>query len=163
MFPYIFIFLIIASLMFLSYGIKLDQKASSLLKVFVFFVLAIFIGLRHEVGGDWSSYLWWFENVKSSGLSLSLESVFLSDIGYNFFNWISANLGLDIYGVNTMCAFVFLIGLFYFLNYLGDDRDFYLGLMISYPYLIMVVANGYTRQSVAVGLVLMTYAQILRG
>lgn len=72
MFPYIFIFLIIASLMFLSYGIKLDQKASSLLKVFVFFVLAIFIGLRHEVGGDWSSYLWWFENVKSSGLSISV-------------------------------------------------------------------------------------------
>ncbi|WP_345967760.1 EpsG family protein, partial [Pseudothermotoga sp.] len=121
-------------------------------KSLTFVMLLIFIGLRHEVGGDWFAYLRWYQNVESRGLSFSLESFILSDWGYNFLNWLVSKLRLGIYGVNTACAFIFLLGLFSFLDYLGSDRDFYLGLLISYPYLIMVVANGYTRQSVAIGL-----------
>lgn len=129
----------------------------------MFIMLLIFIGLRYEVGGDWFAYLKWYQNVESRGISFSLESIILSDWGYNFLNWLASKLGIGIYGVNTICALIFLSGLFSFLNYLGNDKDFYLGLLISYPYLIMVVANGYTRQSAAVGLVFLGYVQLLNG
>lgn len=161
MFVYILIFLMIFFLVLVHYQWSFKKSARSFLKSLTFLVLLVFIGLRHEVGGDWFSYLRWYERIESSGLSLSLESIFLGDFGYNFLNWLSSKLRLGIYGVNTMCAFIFLIGLFKFLEIFENDRDFYLGLLIAYPYLIMVVGNGYTRQSVALGLVFWSYRLLL--
>lgn len=161
MFVYIFTFLVITFLTFIHYQFNFSKKASFFWKSLIFIILLIFIGLRYEVGGDWFAYLKWYENIRSRGLSFSLESIILSDWGYNFLNWLSSKLQTGIYGVNTICAIIFLSALFSFLNHLGNDKDFYLGLLISYPYLIMVVANGYTRQSVAVGLVFLGYVQLL--
>lgn len=163
MFWYIFVFVILCFFMMLSYQVKLNRNASVFIKFIVFVCLLLFIGLRHEVGGDWGSYLRWYKSVASQGISFNLENVILEDWGYNFLNWISYKLNLGIYGVNIFCAFIFLMGLFSFLNYLGDNRKFYTGLLISYPYLIMVVANGYTRQSVALGLIFLVYTLVLKG
>ncbi|ABQ46327.1 MULTISPECIES: EpsG family protein [Thermotoga] len=162
MFWYIFIFLVIASTLFLSYQYKFDRKTSVTVRSLLFILLVLFIGLRHEVGGDWFGYLDWFRRVSSGGLTLSFEDIFLKDFGYNLFNWLSSKIGWGIYGVNLLCASIFLIGLFAFLDYLGNDRGFYLGLLVSYPYLIMVVANGYTRQSVALGLIMLSYSLFLK-
>lgn len=163
MFAYVVVFLAIVFLTFVHHQFNFSRSTGILWKSLIFTMLLIFIGLRHEVGGDWFAYLRWYQNIGSGKLSFSLESLILSDWGYNFLNWLASKLQLGIYGVNTICAFIFLSGLFSFLNYLGNDKDFYLGLLISYPYLIMVVANGYTRQSVAVGLVLLGYVQLLSG
>lgn len=135
---------------------------SRILKTVVFLLLLVFIGLRHEVGTDWGNYLARYRIIESEGISVSLSAIVLTDFGYDLFNWLSSLLGLGIYGVNTLCGFLFLVGLFSLLERLGDDREFYLGLLISYPYLIMVVANGYTRQASALGLVMLSYTYLLR-
>lgn len=161
MFTYIFNFVVLLFLTLVHYILKFDKKTSFFMKTIVFIFLLFFIGLRHEVGGDWDGYLLWYKRIQSEGLSFSIDSILLRDFGYNFINWMSEKLGFGIYGVNTFCGFLFLIGLFRLLRQLGNDRRFYLSLLISYPYLIMVVANGYTRQAAALGLIMLSYSFLL--
>jgi len=70
------------------------------------------------------------------------------DPGYVVLEYISFYLGLKIYGVNTLCAIIFLLSFFYFINVFNIKLPY--ALLIAYPYLIMVVVNGYSRQGVAV-------------
>ena len=135
-----------------------------LLKAAIFIILVLFVGLRHEVGGDWNPYLYWYKSIELNGLDVSLSSIILTDFGYNLVNYISATLGLGIYGVNTMCALIFLWGIFRFLSIVENKpSDFYMGLSLLYPYLIMVVGMGYTRQSVAIGLGMASLSYVLEG
>ena len=59
-------------------------------------------------------------------------------------------MGLGIYGVNTLCAIIFLASFFYFIKTVNIKLPY--ALLIAYPYLIMVVVTGYSRQGVAVGI-----------
>ena len=115
----------------------------------IVFSLTLLIGLRFEVGGDWGSYLVYFEDVQNGSF---LELITLSsDIGYLFLNWISAKYNFGIYGVNILCGFIFSMGLATFCRSLPRPL---LGFICAIPYLIFVVAMGYSRQGVALGLVM---------
>lgn len=112
----------------------------------VFVVLVLMIGLRHEVGGDWLNYLPKIEEAASLSITEVLQS---SEPGYGLLNWLGAQLGLDIYLVNTVCALLFSWGLLVFCR--AQPRP-WLALAVAVPYLVTVVAMGYTRQGVAIGL-----------
>jgi hypothetical protein len=60
-------------------------------------------------------------------------------------------LGLDIWAVNLACAAIFTWGLGKFVR---QQTNPWLALLVGVPYLIIVVAMGYTRQAVAIGLIL---------
>lgn len=107
----------------------------------VFITLAV--GYRYQVGGDWKSYLEHFDNVRYLSLA---EALALSDPGYALLNWVSASLGMDIYGVNLMCGAIFAIGLLHFC--LSLPRP-WLALTAAVPYMLIVVGMGYSRQAVA--------------
>ena len=64
-------------------------------------------------------------------------------------NWISARLGWDIYGVNLICGGLFSAGL---VRYCRSKPYPWLALSLAFPYLGIVVAMGYSRQGVAIGL-----------
>lgn len=53
-------------------------------------VLAMFMGLRHEVGGDWVNHLTHFQD--TAMLSFA-EAISLGDPGYSAPNWLVAQLG----------------------------------------------------------------------
>ena len=110
--------------------------------------LAGFVGLRYQVGADWYRYLFYLENVKGIPFYRALE---LKDPGYQALNWVSALLGLDVWFVNLVAAGVFIYGLIRFLQLLPDPR---IALAVSIPYMITVMAMGYTRQAMAFGFVL---------
>lgn len=122
----------------------------------VFAVLVLMIGLRHEVGGDWFSYI---EHISSkTGVSLR-ESLSSGDPAYSLLNWIGAFWG-GAYLVNTVCAFIFAWGL---LTFCRAQPLPWLALAVATPYLVMVVAMGYTRQGVAIGLAMSALEAISRG
>lgn len=112
-------------------------------------VLAVLMGLRHEVGGDWFNYLPQFQDtaVLSFGEALSL-----GDPGYSALNWLVAQLGGTIYGVNLACAAVLMWGTVVFCR---RQPNPWLALLAAVPYLLIVVGMGYTRQSVALGFALL--------
>jgi hypothetical protein len=115
----------------------------------VFVLLVLAIGLRHEVGGDWFNYVRHIESVSSQTL---LVAVSQGDPAYSLLNWLGAKSGLGTYFVNTVSAAIFSWGLVVFCR--AQPRP-WLALVVSIPYLVTVVAMGYTRQSVAIGLAML--------
>ena len=118
------------------------------------FVLVI-VGLRDKIGGDWVNYLEAYSRIKEEGLGPALGN---RSVGYGMVNYGASAAGWDIYGVNLVCAGFFLAGLLRFSLYQPLPC---LAWLIATPYLIVVVAMGYTAQSVAVGFTLLVYVSIL--
>lgn len=114
---------------------------------FVFVVLIV--GLRYQVGGDWFTYLEGFNITKELDWGDLFDA--RKEAGYTLVSWASRALGLDIYGVNLACAAIFAYGLIK----LANDQPYpWLAIAAATPYLIIVVSMGYTRQAVAIGLLM---------
>ena len=109
-------------------------------------LLILLIGLRHEVGGDWFNYLRHLEAARGASLG---DLLALGDPGYRLLNWVAVQLGGGIYAVNSLGAIIFTIGLRAFCRSMPRP---WLALAVAVPYLIIVVAMGYTRQGIALGL-----------
>lgn len=141
-------------LMFLlpAVAVLAPQSLARREQIIVWWLTAIFfsliIGLRYEVGGDWMHYLDHLGVADSSSLAETLSS---GDYGYFGLNWLVAQLGGGIFLVNWVCAAIVMAGVVTFSR--AQPRP-WLALLVAVPYLLIVVAMGYTRQSVALGLVL---------
>jgi hypothetical protein len=123
----------------------------------VFWALSLLIGLRHEVGGDWLSYLNNIEDAVDLGF---WEALAHKDPSYGLLIWLGVHTGTDIYLVNTVCGLLFSYGLMEFCR--AQPRP-WLAFTVAVPYLVIVVAMGYTRQGVAIGLVMAGLVAIERG
>jgi len=133
------------------------SASQSLLWFWILVGLTLVIGLRHEVGGDWSNYLPYIE--AAQWLTLE-EAIFMSDPGYALLNWLGGNWGGGIYLVNTLCGLLFSLGLVVFCRQLPRP---WLALALAMPYLVLVVAMGYSRQGVALGIAMWGLALLERG
>lgn len=112
-------------------------------------VLTLLIGFRYEVGGDWFNY---FRNLDDVAGAMLDEVMLMSDPGYQFFSWLSLEMDWDIFGVNLMAGAIFAIGLVIFCRNLPRP---WLALAVAVPYLVIVVAMGYSRQGVALGVAML--------
>lgn len=111
------------------------------------FILTLFIGFRDNIGTDWIPYMRLFAKISE----LSLEEVFSNkshseNISYSVLMWLSYKLNLGIYGINLLLGFIFSLSLIIFCN--NFPRP-YLGLLVSFPFIILVVGMGFGRQGVA--------------
>ena len=118
----------------------------------VFFVVMAF----RESGGDFSRYLYLFNLVEFLPLD---EAIGMAEPLYALVNILSAGLGLGMAGVNGVCALVFLYGLY---RLAIDEPRPMLLVALAVPYLIIVVAIGYTRQGTAIGLFMLALTQLPR-
>lgn len=128
-----------------SYGQTTKKEAWG----FYLWFLVLVVGLRFQVGGDWFTYL---EGLEIAG-QLDWSELFdaRKEAGFTLLSWASLALGLDIYGVNLVCAAIFSFGLIK----LAKEQPYpWLAIAAATPYLIIVVAMGYTRQAVAIGLLM---------
>lgn len=122
-----------------------------------FVLLTATIGLRYEVGGDWSTYA---DHVANMWRAPIYEIFNYSDAAYGLLNWIGANIWGDVYFVNTVSAMLFCWGLFTFCR---AQPQPWLAMLVAVPYLIVVVAMGYTRQGVAIGLAMLAITRLSEG
>jgi hypothetical protein len=142
--------------LFASSGLGNARRIASSTLLALGLFLTLLIGLREHVGGDWFTYL----PVVESHFGLPFAEIFLEDEpGYGLINWISANWGGGVYLVNTICGLIFSIGLLCFCR--AQPRP-WLALTLAFPYLVMVVAMGYSRQGVAIGLELLALLELER-
>jgi len=152
MWPYWMMYFVAAS------GVLSPSDLPKRQSVFAFAVVAatflILIGFRHEVGGDWFTYLPHFDNDKIASIS---ELLTTTDPAYHILDWAAAQLGYDIYAVNVVCAAILMIGTFIFCR--GQPNS-WLALLVAVPYMLIVVGMGYTRQSAALGFALMGLAAL---
>jgi hypothetical protein len=146
MLPYWFFFLIPVGVLFVCQRLADRTQTFFWGLVWLFFVLAI--GFRFEVGADWFQYIYLFEIQSAKGL---WEAVIGSDPGYYLLNWLVSKAGGSIYWVNTVCGMIVMTGV---VSFARRQPLPWLALLVATPYLIIVVGMGYTRQSAALGLLM---------
>lgn len=119
--------------------------------------IACMIGFRYRVGADWFTYglIFW-----DAGRREFLETITRGDPGYQAVNWAVSRSGGEIWLVNLICALIFTWGLFRFL--VVQPRP-WLGALVAIPYIVIVIAMGYTRQGVALGILMAGLASFTRG
>ena len=131
-----------------------SRCSKELKKIFLYstgFIFIVIIGLRYNVGGDWGSYLYKFY--------YSYYRVSKDEYGYWLINYIGHYIG-GIYLVNLFSASVIVVGI---IKFCERQPLPFLALLVLVPYVIIVVAMGYTRQSVALGFELLALNAFLDG
>ncbi|HET7708172.1 MAG TPA: EpsG family protein [Sphingomicrobium sp.] len=158
MFPYWFLFGLFALGALVSAreqnGVT-EQPVPAL--TFCAILMALMIGLRYEVGADWGTYSELFTVAGRASLERVLA---IGDPGYQLLNWIIRQLGGDLWQVNLICALIFCWGL---LRLAQAQPKPWLAMVVAIPYLVTVVSMGYTRQAVAIGILMAGLASIQRG
>lgn len=120
-------------------------------------LLTLMIGTRFQVGGDWRSYQFMFRFVEHMSFERALD---FGDPGYQAINWIAQQWNGEIWWVNLFGAAIFAWGL----TRLCQNQPLpLLAVLVAVPYLIIVVAMGYTRQSIAIGILMAGLASLGRG
>jgi hypothetical protein len=137
-----------------SFGSARRITGSTLLALGIF--LTLLIGLRDQVGGDWYNYLPSVQRAFGQTLTVVVQE---AEPGYGLLNWIGANWGGGVFLVNTLCGLIFTVGLLRFAN--AQPRP-WLALTLAFPYLVLVVAMGYSRQAVAIGLEMLALLALQR-
>ncbi|MBC7619230.1 MAG: EpsG family protein [Candidatus Saccharibacteria bacterium] len=112
----------------------------------MFVLLTLMIGMRHQVGGDWFVYIDLINLASYQTLSGAMTQ---GDPAYSLLNWVAAKTDMGPYFANTVCAAIFSWGLVIFCR--SQPRP-WLAMVVAIPYLVTVVAMGYTRQGTAIGL-----------
>ena len=123
----------------------------------MYVLLVLMIGLRHEVGGDWIQYL---EMLDSYTDNTKAENFGFQDPAFILFNKLATWSGTGVYLLNLLSAIFFSWGLVVFCR--AQPRP-WLALVVAVPYLITVVAMGYTRQGVAIGIAMVAMVALGMG
>jgi hypothetical protein len=119
--------------------------------------MTLMIGLRYNVGGDWQTYE--FMYYRAGPLAFA-DALSIGDPAYQAVNWVAYNFDGDVWLVNSICAIFFVWGLF---RLCRTQPYPWLALLVAVPYAVIVIAMGYTRQAVALGLIMAGIADFLRG
>lgn len=145
MLPYWFLFTVWA-----AGALQAERRFARDPRIIFFVVAAIFttlmIGLRFEVGGDWGAYQGIYEKIFFLDLPAAVRT---TDPAYAALNWLSAQLGYGVTFVNLVCAILFTGGI---ARLAWQQPNPALAMLVGVPYLIIVVAMGYTRQAAAIGI-----------
>lgn len=124
-----------------------------------FLLLSVFIGFRYQTGGDWWNY--YDHMLTAYGIPLGAFIVGQAyEPLYALLNWFGANLFGGLVLVNSVCALIFSFSLFRFCR---SQPNPWLALTLAIPYLVIVVAMGYTRQSVAIAFEMLALLAIQSG
>lgn len=142
---------------FLTSLLELKQATKNFFWFLIWLFFTITIGGRYEIGSDWTNYLAWYEFARDHTF---IESVVVSDFGYMAINWVCARIDLGIQGVNTICGAIFTYGLVRFCN---RQPLPWLSFYIAIPYLTIIVVMGYSRQGVAIGIILLALTKLTDG
>ncbi len=124
--------------------------------VLMLILLTAFCGLRFQVGGDWYNYFRYLDAAQTLDIWAALTR---EDPGYWFLNVLSVQLGWGITGVNLFGGFFFSLGLVLFCRSMPRP---WLALAVAIPYMYIVVAMGYSRQSIALGFAMLGFLSLSR-
>ena len=135
----------------------IKKKLSVFLWLLLLIIYIFVIGFRYEVGGDWTTYIHGSNlfNQNYDPFDLNIRS----DYAYELVSWLSNQLGFGIYGTNFFSASAFTIALFYFCS-LQPNK--WLGIIISFPVIILVLGMGFTRQGVAFSFILLSLISLIK-
>jgi len=152
--PYFIFFSIFAFLSLKPFDF--DEKLSRLVWTFIILIGTLFIGLRHEVGGDWINYVENIRFIEDNNYSDWLDFTKF-DIGYQLLAFAGSRFGMGIYGANLLSGLIVMSCIAYFAR-----RQPYpwISMMVAVPFFIIAVNMGTIRQGLAVSISLVALTQL---
>jgi hypothetical protein len=151
MWPYFIIFLIAACFALAAPPGAPNEGMGRVAFILFAILLALMIGFRWEVGGDWS---WDTRRMVRLGDADLTDYIWgrVADPGYAFLMWLGTKSGFNIWFVHLLVGGTFAYGL---LRFCLAQVHPWLSIVVAIPYLVIVVAMGYDRQAVAIGFVML--------
>lgn len=154
MIPYYFYFIITA--LFSLKPFKFDQTLERYAWVYAITFGAFFIGLRHEVGGDWLNYIAGLQYLDRAPASVWLDFQRF-DPGYQVLQYLVSKIGLGIYGINIVCGFIVMLCLAFF----AKKQPYpWITMLVAIPFFIIGINMGTVRQGLALSLSLVALTQL---
>jgi hypothetical protein len=152
--PYFLIFLLAASFALATPTDAPMRHAGRVAFILFAILLALMIGFRWKVGGDWG----WDTRRMIRLEDANLGDYFaVSDPGYALLMWLGTKSGFNIWFVHLLGGGIFAYGLWRFCL---EQAHPWLCMVVAIPYLVIVVAMGYDRQAVAIGLIMLAMVAI---
>jgi hypothetical protein len=133
------------------------QRKPSILLLAGAISVCLAIGLRYRVGADWRTYEFLYSYAGHASFAQLLR---IGDPGYQFISWALQRIGAEFWAVNMFCGLLFTWGLYRFVRVQPDP---WMACVVAVPYLIVVVAMGYTRQAAAIGVLMAGLAALKQG
>ena len=143
---------LVAGLLALAAVLNPTKKPNPVAWGLAFILITVFVGLRHKIGMDWNNYLRMTDVIGSGTL---FEGFGRAEPAFVILTWLSAKAGLGVYGVNLVVAVIFASGLF---RFCAKTENPWLGLLVAFPMLVMVVACSASRQAAAIGILMWAVA-----
>ena len=127
------------------------------LLIFGAVLVALMIGFRYQVGGDWQAYrrMYMLAFYHSAG-----EMIQRGDPAYMLLSWGSEQVHGGLLLVDLVCGALFSWGLYRLAKMQPEP---WLAMLVAVPYMIIVVAMGYSRQAVALGILMAGLARLMQG
>jgi hypothetical protein len=135
----------------------LTRRTAPMLMLVGAILVWLAIGLRYKVGADWRTYEFLYSYAGHVSLGRLLK---FGDPGYQILSWFLQRIGADLWVLNLICGLIFTWGLYRFVR-VQPDR--WMSFLVAVPYLIVVVAMGYTRQAAAIGILMAGLAALKQG
>jgi hypothetical protein len=155
--PYWLLFIFFAAGALIEHDVE-GRRPRSILLLIGALIIALMIGFRFKVGADWIAYELIFNYSKLFGAARSVQA--FGDPAYSLLTWSVSHLGGSIWQVNLVCGLIFSWGL---LRFARAQTNPWLAMTVAIPYLVVVVAMGYSRQAVAIGILLAGLASVING
>lgn len=114
--------------------------------------IALMIGFRWEVGGDWSWDVRRMMKFQEWDLLGFMQKNGRTDPGFAILMWFVTQTGYNVWLLHLIGGGIFAYGLFKFC--LNENHP-WLSMTVAIPYLVIVVAMGYDRQAIAIGFVML--------
>ena len=124
------------------FNVKIENKIKNIFLLLLFFFLLIFLSGKLYVGGDYISYLNWYNRINFLNYSD------FSKITFNYIILLLKFLNLEYFYLHFLSTIIFLLGI-YKLAKLVNEKLFFIVILI--PFFIFVVGMGYIRQSMSIG------------
>lgn len=150
MIPFFLLFLIPAALTFAGPPGWGKTAQGRQLSTFYAVFMALMIGFRYRVGGDWS----WDNHriINNSGRDFFDFLKISGDIGYGAILYITEISGMNVWVNHLIGGGVFAYGL---RKFCLQTPYPWLAMTVAVPYLVTVVAMAYDRQAMAIGFIML--------
>lgn len=133
------------------------NKSTSFFFIYTYlFLLVLFIGFRHEVGGDWAQYI---HNYRNQTLFDFFNLSIRNDYLYKYISFVFYKFGLSYHFLNFFLSIFFVLSIYKF----GQlQPSLALSFIISFPIIILIMGMGFDRQGIAFAFILFAMTAFIK-
>ena len=135
---------------------RVSKNTSFFFTILYLFFLVLFIGFRHEVGGDWTQYV---HNYSNQTIYDFYNFDIRSDYLYEYLSFLFYKFGLSYHFLNFFLSIIFVYSIYSF-SRLQPSLAF--AFIVCFPIIIIIMGMGFTRQGIAFAFITLSMVSFIK-